>query len=61
MGEVFAFDPGEWFAANEIQVRKNLHRYFGGRAKDEFSGRWFEKFAAMGDPNRFEPSDILAV
>ena len=61
MGEGFAFDLGEWFSANEIQVRKNLHRYFGGRAGDEFSGRWFEKFAAIGDQDRFEPSDILAV
>jgi hypothetical protein len=61
MSERFAIHLGEWFSANQIQVRKNLDRYFGGRARDEFSGRWFEKFAAMGDPNRFEPSDILAV
>ena len=45
----------------KFRCRKNLHRYFGGRAGDEFSGRWFEKFAAIGDQDRFEPSDILAV
>jgi hypothetical protein len=61
MSEGFAFDLGEWFDDNQTQVRKYLNRYFGGKAGDSFSGRWFEKFAAMGDPNRFEPSDVLAV
>jgi hypothetical protein len=61
MSESFAFDLGEWFSDKQIQVRKNLSTYFGGKAGDKFSGRWFEKFAAMGDPNRFEPSDVIAV
>ena len=61
MTEGFAFDLGEWFSNNQTQVRRNLDRYFSGKARDQFSGRWFEKFAAMGDPVRFEPSDVLAV
>ena len=61
MGEGFAFDLGEWFSDNQTQVRKNLARYFDGKTGDTFTGRWFEKFAALGDPNRFAPSDVLAV
>ena len=29
--------------------------------KERFTGRWFDEFAAIGDPNRFEASDVLAV
>ncbi len=61
MSEGFAFDLGVWFSDNQTQVRKDLDRSFGGKEGDKFSGRWFEKFAAMGDPNRFKPSDLLAV
>jgi hypothetical protein len=61
MSEGFAFDLGEWFSGNHAQVQEDLNTYFGGAAGDRFSGRWFEKFAAMGDPNRFQPSDVLAV
>jgi hypothetical protein len=61
MTDGFDFDLGEWFSDNQTQVRINLARYFDGKAGDTFTGRWFEKFAAMGDPNRFEPSDVLAV
>jgi Family of unknown function (DUF6308) len=57
----FAIDLGEWFSDNRTQVREDLKRYFGGTAGDRFSGRWFERFAAIGDPNRFEASDALAV
>lgn len=32
-----------------------------GGGKDRFTGRWFDEFAAIGDPNRFEASDLLAV
>jgi hypothetical protein len=61
MTDGFAFDLGEWFSKHQAQVRRNLARYFGGEPGDKFSGRWFEKFSAIGDPNRFEPSDVLAV
>jgi Family of unknown function (DUF6308) len=61
MSEGFAFDLGVWFADHHTQVRRDLKRYFGGKPGDRFSGRWFEKFAATGEPNRFEPLDVLAV
>jgi hypothetical protein len=61
MGEGFALDLGEWFSDNRTQVRRNLARYFDGKAGDTFTGRWFEEFAKLGGPNRFEPSDVLAV
>lgn len=61
MSEGFAFDLGVWFSHNRTQVRKDITRYFGGKAGDTFSGRWFEKLAEMGDPNRFQSSDVLAV
>lgn len=57
----FAFDLGEWFSANETQVRVDLNRYYSPGSGYRFTGRWFETFAAMGDPYRFEPSDVLAV
>jgi hypothetical protein len=61
MPDNFAFDLGDWFSAHAAEVEKNLHRYFDGRDDDLFTGRWFETFAAMGDPLRFESSDVLAV
>jgi hypothetical protein len=61
MSEGFSFDLGEWFSDNHTQVQEDLHRYFDAKPGDKFTGRLFEKFAAMGDPNRFEPSDVLAV
>lgn len=61
MSEGFVIDLGEWFSDNQTQVRMNLARYFDGNTGDTFTGRWFEKFAKMGDPNRFAPSDVLAV
>ena len=54
-------DLGEWFVSNRDTIRKDLDRYFGEESKNRSSGRWFEKFGAMGDPNRFEASDLLAV
>jgi Family of unknown function (DUF6308) len=56
----FRFDLAAWFADNADQVRRDLTGYFGG-GKEPFTGRWFEEFAAIADPNRFEASDILAV
>lgn len=56
----FGFDLCAWFTDNADQVRQDLIAYFGG-GKALFTGRWFEEFAAIGDPNRFEASDILAV
>jgi hypothetical protein len=56
----FGLDLTAWFTRNAEQVSRDLTRYFGG-GKDKFTGRWFEEFAAIGDPNRFEASDVLAV
>jgi hypothetical protein len=55
----FRIDLAEWFTDNADQVRQDLVSYFAGKAT--FTGRWFEEFAAIGDPNRFEASDLLAV
>lgn len=56
----FGRDLTAWFTDNADQVNSDLKGYFGGGA-DPFTGRWFDEFAAMGDPNRFEATDILAV
>lgn len=56
----FKFDLAAWFTDNADQVRRDLHGYFGG-GTESFTGRWFDEFAAIGDPNRFEASDVLAV
>lgn len=56
----FRFDLAEWFSDNADQIRSDLVGYFGG-GKQPFTGRWFEELAAIGDPNRFEASDLLAV
>lgn len=56
----FRFDLAEWFADNADQVRQDLRTYFGG-SEATYTGRWFDEFAAVGDPNRFEASDVLAV
>src|SRR3954468_997157 len=56
----FGINLADWFATNAEQVDRDLTRYFGG-GRDKFTGRWFDEFAAIGDPNRFEASDVLAV
>jgi len=56
----FGLDLANWFTTHADQVESHLKRYFGG-GKDKFTGRWFDEFAAIGDPNRFEASDVLAV
>jgi Family of unknown function (DUF6308) len=61
MADGFAFDLGKWFSDNAAVVRKSLGKYFSGKPNTRFTGRWFETFAAMGDANRFTPSDVLAV
>ncbi|BCO62333.1 DUF6308 family protein [Mycobacterium intracellulare] len=61
MSNGFAFDLGEWFSENAIQVQHYLRRYFDGGCNDQFAGRWFEIFAAAADVNKFAPSDVLAV
>jgi hypothetical protein len=55
----FAFDLAEWFTVNAEQVDRHLRRYFG-KAANQFTGRWFDHFAAIADPNRFEASDLIA-
>lgn len=61
MAKGFAFDLGDWFADNQTKIRRHLDRYFNGGPRDQFTGRWFEKFAELGEPNRFGASDIVAV
>jgi hypothetical protein len=56
----FNRDLGDWFENNAEQVRRDLDRYFGGQADSLFTGRWFDHFSALGDPNRFEASDVIA-
>ncbi|GJN98641.1 DUF6308 family protein [Mycobacterium marinum] len=57
----FRIDLGDWFSDNAAPVQRNLRRYFQGAPGDLFTGRWFETFAAMSHPDRFEASDLLAV
>ena len=57
----FAVDLGDWFQAHATEVKANLEQYFLGVGGPPFNGRHFERFSAMGDPNRFEATDVLAV
>jgi hypothetical protein len=57
----FAVDLGDWFQAHATEVKANLERYFLGVGGAPFDGRHFERFSAMGDPNRFVATDVLAV
>jgi len=57
----FAVDLGEWFQAHATEIKANLERYFLGVGGLPFNGRHFERFSAMGDPNRFVATDVLAV
>jgi hypothetical protein len=50
----FAFDLGGWFTQRADEVDRDIRRYFDGRIGNQFTGRWFDQFAAIGDPNRFE-------
>lgn len=61
MADRFDFDLGDWFSGKAEQVHRYLHRYFYGGEADPFTGRWFEKFAGLGHPDRFGPSDLVAV
>lgn len=56
----FAFNLCDWFTDNAAQIERHLKRYFDGAPGDQFTGRWFEEFAAIGDAHRFEASDVLA-
>ena len=57
----FAVDLGDWFQAHQDEIKANLERYFLGVGGLPFGGRHFERFSAMGDPNRFVATDVLAV
>lgn len=61
MNSGFAFDLGEWFNSNAAKIQHNLKRYFAGNKGDQFTGRWFENFASIGHPDRYEASDLLAI
>lgn len=52
----FAIDLGDWCQEHADQTKTHFDRYF-----TSFNGRHFERFSAMGDPNRFAATDILAV
>ncbi len=52
----FAFDLADWFEANAKQIGEDYDRYFRS-----FTGRWFEHFGSIGDRNRFDASDLVAV
>lgn len=52
----FAVDLGDWCQEHAEQIKADIDRYF-----TDFNGRHFERFSAMGDPNRFMATDILAV
>jgi Family of unknown function (DUF6308) len=56
----FAFNLCDWFTHNAAQIDRHLTRYFDGAAGDQFTGRWFDDFAAIGDAHRFEASDVVA-
>ncbi|MGH3726299.1 MAG: DUF6308 family protein [Mycobacterium sp.] len=56
----FGIDLAAWFTGHADKVRQDLQGYFGG-GTESFTGRLFDDFAAIGDPNRFEGSDVLAV
>lgn len=57
----FAVDLGEWFQDHRDKVQTNIRRYFAGNNGDLFTGRHFETFAALGEPDRFEATDVMAV
>ena len=54
---------GEWFTANRESIASLVGEYY--RARDEtfsgYSGRWFDQFAARGDPWRMTGDDVVAV
>lgn len=53
---------GDWFEANHHLIPNYIKRYFVGDAGvGPFAGRHFETFSAMGRPDRFEATDLLAV
>ncbi len=52
----FAIDLGDWCQEHADQIKADFDRYF-----TDLNGRHFELFSAMGDPNRFTATDILAV
>ncbi|KAA0109936.1 DUF6308 family protein [Mycolicibacterium sp. P1-5] len=52
----FGFDLADWFEANAKHISEDYDRYF-----TSFTRRWFEHFGAVGDPNRFDSSDLVAV
>jgi hypothetical protein len=49
------------FEEDGVAIGSDVDRYFKGAERDRFTGRWFERWAALGDPNHFGATDILAV
>ena len=60
-GGSFAVDLAVWFKTHEDEVQTNLRLYFLGEGGQPFDGRHFDRFSAMGDPNTFVATDVLAV
>lgn len=57
----FAVDLGDWFEEHATEINTNLARYFLGVGGLPLNGRHFERFSAMGEPDRFVATDVLAV
>ena len=56
----FEIDLGEWFRTNAPKVESDLRAYFAG-GDTPYTGRWFERMAALSDPDAFGASDLIAV
>jgi hypothetical protein len=59
--EGLVVDLGDWFEERKAEVRADFDRHFGGHKDDLFTGRHFEHYSAIGNPNRFEPSDLRVI
>lgn len=56
-----AFDLCGWFKKNNGCIKPNLEMYFRGVGGRPFAGRHFEALSAMGEPDKFAATDLLAV
>lgn len=55
-------DLGDWFETNRDVVPQYIKRYFFGvPGAGPYAGRHFETLSQMGNPHRFEATDLLAV
>lgn len=54
-------DLDGWFTNNKGCIKPNLEMYFLGVGGRPFAGRHFETLSAMGEPDKFTATDLLAV